>query len=237
LRDLAGIITRLAPPDFSFSLDGNEQFLSSESFHDFWQEITADRGLRDFFRHALFIEQPLNRKVALTPGVAVMGEWDGLPPIIIDESDATIESTPNALELGYAGTSHKNCKGVIRGILNRCLIAYHGQQAGHARYLMSGEDLVNIGPLGLLQDLEIQAVLGNESVERNGHHYFAGLQAFPHETQQRLLRAHPDLYHATEDGWPTLSIRRGRLDLTSLHAAPFAYGFELPLEEYEEVSV
>jgi len=237
LRSLARIITRLAPPDFSFSLDGNEQFLSSESFHDFWQEITADPALRDFFRHALFIEQPLNRKVALTPGVAVMGEWDGLPPIIIDESDAVIESTPNALELGYAGTSHKNCKGVIRGILNRCLIAHRAEQSPKGRYLMSGEDLVNIGPLGLLQDLEIQAVLGNESVERNGHHYFTGLKAFPPKTCRRILQAHPDLFHLDEAGWPTLSIRHGRLDLTSLHAAPFAYGFELPLEEYEEVSL
>jgi len=235
LRELAKVIGRLASPDFRFSLDGNEQFLSSEAFHDFWLEVSGDPGLRDFFRHALFIEQPLNRKVALSPQVAVMREWEGLPPIIIDESDATIESTPTALGLGYAGTSHKNCKGVIRGVLNRCLIAKRAQEAGQRRYLMSGEDLVNIGPVALLQDLEIQAVLGNRSVERNGHHYFAGLRAFPPETQRRLLEAHPDLYHATSDGWPTLSIRNGELDLRSVHAAPFAVGFDLPFEEFEEV--
>ncbi len=237
LRELAEVITRAAPSDFTFSLDGNEQFGSCESFHAFWLEVVDDPRLRSFFEHVLFIEQPLSRKAALADDVAAMREWHGLPPVIIDESDATVESTPRALTLGYAGTSHKNCKGVLRGILNRCLINHRARENPGHRFLMSGEDLVNIGPVALLQDLEIQSILGNASVERNGHHYIAGLSAFPVKTCAALLKAHPDLYRRTEAGWPTLRIERGKLDLSSLHRAPFAVGFDLPLEEYEAVAV
>ncbi len=102
---------------------------------------------------------------------------------------------------------------------------------------MSGEDLVNIGPVALLQDLEIQSIPGNTSVERNGYHYIAGLSAFLAKTCAALLKAHPDLYQSTEAGWPTLCIERGKLDLSSLHRAPFAVGFDLPHEEYEAVPV
>lgn len=233
LRTLADVIGRLAPADYAFSLDGNEQFSTCAAFKAFWDEVLSDPALPAFFEHALFIEQPLGRKIALGDEVAQIKDWSGLPPIIIDESDAEIGSTPRALELGYAGTSHKNCKGVQRGIMNRCLINALGQETGQPeRYLMSGEDLVNIGPVGVLQDLSLQAILGNETVERNGHHYFAGLDKFPPTTCERLLAAHPELYHVSASGWPTLTIINGTLDVRSLHAAPFSYGYAFPVEEY-----
>ncbi len=59
---------------------------------------------------------------------------------------------------------------------------------------MSGEDLVNIGPVALLQDLAAQAALGNASVERNGHHYFRGLSVFPPSISEAMLARHGDLY-------------------------------------------
>ena len=62
---------------------------------------------------------------------------------------------------------------------------------------MSGEDLANIGPVALLQDLAVVASLGVRSVERNGHHYFAGLSAFPRAVQQQILTHHGDLYERT----------------------------------------
>ena len=34
---------------------------------------------------------------------------------------------------------------------------------------MSGEDLANVGPVALLNDLAVMSVLGVEDVERNGH--------------------------------------------------------------------
>jgi len=232
LRQLAELIPRLAPADFLFSLDGNEQFKTCADFRAFWQTVAGDGALKPFFAHCLFIEQPINRKEALTDAMMEIQTWADLPPIIIDESDATLESTPRALHLGYAGTSHKNCKGVMRGILNRCLINSHRTRQPElaARYLMSGEDLVNIGPVALPQDLVIQAVLGNATVERNGHHYFAGLQAFPAAIQQAMLEAHPDLFIRSPSGWPTLAIKNGGIGLHSILNAPFAVGCDLPME-------
>src|SRR5207247_11402064 len=61
------------------------------------------------------------------------------------------------------------------------------QQENRASSLiMSGEDLCNVGPLALLQDLAAMAALGINSVERNGHHYLAGLSQFPASTQQQI---------------------------------------------------
>jgi hypothetical protein len=90
--------------------------------------------------------------------------------LIIDESDAELDSLPRALALGYHGTSHKNCKGVFKGIANACLLEALRRQSGGDRLVMSGEDLANIGPVALLQDLAVVATLGVSSVERNGHH-------------------------------------------------------------------
>jgi hypothetical protein len=229
LRVISAVLAAAGTRNIAFSLDGNEQFATCADFHRFWQAIQADAGLSGFMRHCRFIEQPVARKAALADGMAEMRDWHDLPPVIIDESDASIDSLPRALTLGYAGTSHKNCKGVIRGVLNRCLLT-HRQRAGVLpRAVMSGEDLVNIGPLALLQDLVVQAALGNASVERNGHHYFAGLSAFPPAMRAALLAAHPELYRPTHQGWPTLRITHGVLDLSGLNRAPFGAAFTLPL--------
>ena len=66
---------------------------------------------------------------------------------------------------GYAGTSHKNCKGIFKGLINRCLIEQ--RRSDGETTIMSGEDLCNVGPVALLQDLAVCAALGIESVERN----------------------------------------------------------------------
>jgi hypothetical protein len=55
--------------------------------------------------------------------------WPEAPPMIIDESDAELTSLRRALELGYRGTSHKNCKGVFKGLANRCLVESVSSQA------------------------------------------------------------------------------------------------------------
>ena len=234
LRAIADVIETHVVGNFLFSLDGNEQFHTCTDFHVFWEEILRDGKLKHFFEHVLFIEQPLNRKVALSDAAADMKHWQELPPVIIDESDAVIESLPRALELGYAGTSHKNCKGVCRGIMNRCLINFLNKKEATDRYVMSGEDLVNIGPVGLLQDLTIQSTLGIESIERNGHHYIRGLGDFPETVQQLVLEHHSDLYELTEKGgWPSLRIKDGSLELSSVNSAPFGYGYDFPFEAFE----
>lgn len=235
LRRVAEILRRLAPPDHAFSLDGNEQFPSMETFRLFWEKAHEDAGLRGFCRRLLFVEQPLHRDVALgSEAGAELGSWPDAPPVIIDESDATPEDLRRALALGYAGTSHKNCKGVFKGVAHRCLIEH--RRLGAGRLLMSGEDLCNIGPVALLQDLAVMTALGIDSVERNGHHYHAGLSQFPEPVREAVLAAHPDLYRRTPAGWPTLRVEQGRVATGTINAAPFGVGFTVEPEWFPAIA-
>jgi hypothetical protein len=260
------VIQQHAPPHFAFSLDGNEQFQSLAEFRAFWEALTRHLALREFWeKHLLFVEQPLHRETALEPEVGpALQKWPERPPLIIDESDASLEDLPSALRLGYAGTSHKNCKGVFKGIANRCLLLQAGQNSNlssnssaadaspwsvvshnsarrlapavPSKTLMSGEDLCNVGPVALLQDLAVMAALGIRSVERNGHHYHAGLSLFPERIQQQVLAHHPDLYQRSRAGWPTLRIAEGEIGLGSVNGSPFGVGFLLDVEQFSPVA-
>jgi hypothetical protein len=202
-------------------------------FRTFWEELCLAAELRGFFDNLLFVEQPLHRDVALQPEVAgMLKDWPSRPTLIIDESDAELDSLPRALALGYSGTSHKNCKGVFKSIANACLLAHLRREEPARRLIVSGEDLANIGPVALLQDLAVCASLGIESVERNGHHYFAGLSMFPDQVQRQVLEAHGDLYHASRDGWPTLTIRDGAVQTRSVVEAPFGVGPMIRVEQF-----
>jgi hypothetical protein len=238
LRRIAEVVDGHARRDFAFSLDGNEQFRSLPEFRDYWNAIGRRVGLQRFLEHLLFVEQPFHRDVALEPSaVGTLKEWPERPPLIIDESDAELDSLPRALELGYAGTSHKNCKGVFKGIANACLLAQRRREPRLGPALLSGEDLANIGPVALLQDLAACAALGIESVERNGHHYFAGLSMFPHGVQKQVLESHGDLYRPSRDGWPTLAVTDGKVSLDSVNRAPFGVGFALDVEQFTPLAV
>ena len=236
LRTVAAAIDQHAPSNHAFSLDGNEQFKSVDDFRKHWIRLADNSTLVPFFQHLLFVEQPLHRDIALEKSVKEgFDDWPDRPPIIIDESDATIKSLPTALDLGYAGTSHKNCKGIFKGVANACLLNTR-RESGHTS-VISGEDLCNVGPVAVIQDLAVMAALGIESVERNGHHYMAGLSQFPEVTQRQVLDSHTGLYRISELGWPTLDIRDGQIDLTSVNSQPFGTGFELDLSPFREISL
>ena len=214
---LADIFEHHAPPDYRFTLDGNEQYRTIRDFRDHWDAHRADPQLSKFFEHLLFVEQPLHRDVALSDEVApALAAWPGAPRMIIDESDGELTSLPRALELGYAGTSHKNCKGIVKGIANACLLAKRGGGT-----VLSGEDLANVGPIALLQDLAMMSILGISHVERNGHHYFRGLGMWPPEVRSAVLDYHGDLYRRHAEGFPTLHIESGAIHIASVNRAPF----------------
>jgi len=237
LQQIAAILDAHAPTDYAFSLDGNEQFKSIEAFRAFWESLLREPSLTSFLKHLYFVEQPLHRDFALSDAVGTaLADWPERPPMIIDESDSELTSLPRALSLGYAGTSHKNCKGVFKGIANRCLLLQRKQTQPEHPWLMSGEDLCNQGPIALLQDLAVMGGLGIESVERNGHHYVAGLSAYSAEVQQQVLTAHPDLYHPTAQSWASLTITEGRISLESINGAPFGSGFKLNCADFPEVT-
>lgn len=239
LRLIAGTAHGGALDDFAFTLDGNEQYGDVESFQSFWLAASADPALTSFLRHLLFVEQPFHRDVALEGQLTLdLRAWAGRPPMIIDESDGHLTDLATALDSGYVGTSHKNCKGVFKGIANACLIEHRRRQDPRGSYVISAEDLANVGPVALLQDLAVIATLGIEHTERNGHHYFLGLSMLPADMQEAVLSSHGDLYRRHEGGFPSLDVTGGQIDIGSVVDAPFGFSSAMdpsrfvPLEEW-----
>jgi len=218
LRELSRLLERQTRGEYFVTLDGNENFKDFAVFREFWQKAATDPALRELWRRIIVTEQPVHRDKALSDDPALR-EWPDRPRLIIDESDGAVGDLPRALALGYAGTSHKNCKGIVKGIANACLLEKR-RRAGE-RVVLTGEDLCNLGPVALLQDLAMMALLGIEHVERNGHHYYRGLSLWPAEWQDAVLAAHGDLYDRHRDGFVCLRIREGRVALGSMNAAPF----------------
>ncbi|MEX0776984.1 MAG: hypothetical protein WD042_14865, partial [Phycisphaeraceae bacterium] len=194
--------------EFAFTLDGNEQYHQVAPFRELWETLAGDELLKPFLKRMIVVEQPLHRDMALSEQAEILlRDWKDRPPIIIDESDAELGSLRRAIECGYVGTSYKSCKGVFKGVANACLIEFMNRlrgdddvEAKRQGFVMTGEDLCNVGPVALLQDLAVAANLGIEHVERNGHHYFAGLSMLPPEVQELVLGAHGDLYQRVDPG-------------------------------------
>ena len=235
LRQISEVIERHSP-SCAFTLDGNENFRAVEPFRALWEGLWTDPLVAPFLGGLIFVEQPFHRDVALSAETtADLLAWPGRPPMIIDESDASTDSLRLALAGGYAGTSHKNCKGVFKGLANACLIE-HRRRSNHGQALhISAEDLTNLGPIALTQDLAVVATLGIRHAERNGHHYFAGLSQFPDSIQRETLRRHGDLFARYSGGYPVVRILGGTVDVGSVVDAPFGAGFEPDMAEFTPV--
>jgi hypothetical protein len=207
-------LSTLLPPGARFTLDANENYPDIRVFREHWNGWMARPALAAWLqRGLLLVEQPLHREASFQPETAAaFAAWPEHPPVIIDEADASLADLPRALALGYAGTSHKNCKGLLKGLANAMLLRRGGG-------ILSGEDLSNIGPVALLQDLAVMAALGVPHVERNGHHYFRGTSMWPAETGDSLCAAHPGLYERRGD-FAALRIHDGSLDSRTAAASP-----------------
>ena len=222
------------------TVDANEGYENAREFRTQWESHVENPELAGVIDHVAYVEQPLPRDDALTEETGeVLRGWDERPPIIIDESDDDLDSAGRAIDRGYAGTSHKNCKGVMKGVVNRCLIGKRRRENDGREYVMSGEDLTTIGPVELLQDLAVMGTLGMDHVERNGHHYYRGLSFLPEDLQGTLIEAHGDLYRRHDDGFATLDVSDGRVEFGSVIDAPFGRDFDLdpsrftPLSEWD----
>lgn len=203
------------------TLDGNEQYAHAEQIEEFLDRLDAAPQLAGFRRKIAFIEQPLPRAIALDTDVNAIALR---MPVLIDESDATIDAFVRGRASGYTGVSSKSCKGVYKSILNaaRC-VAW--TQASGKTFFQSGEDLTMQAGVGLQQDLALVGWLGLTHVERNGHHYVNGMSALPPQEQARFAQEHAALYEQSA-GATRLHITQGEIDLSSLACRGFATGIE-----------
>ena len=212
LSAIAAVLDRIGEP-YHASLDGNEQYENVEGVLELWREIKAHPRLKRLASSIVFIEQPIKRQNALAKDVSALSRE---VPVIIDESDDSLEAFPRAKALGYRGVSSKTCKGLYKSLVNAARCAAWGEG-----YFMSGEDLTIQPGLALQQDLALVSLLGLTHVERNGHHYVNGMAALPVAEQEAFLRNHPDLYERSH-GAVRVRIEKGLLQIKSLDCPGFA---------------
>jgi len=209
LAKIATILDRDGAP-YWVTLDANEAFAETAQVDDAIRTLLATPVLARFAQRILYLEQPVRR-----------ADWRSQPvhrlalPIIIDESDATLEDFPRAHTLGYKGVSIKSCKGVYKALLNaaRCTRLADGA-------FISAEDLNHPPGVALQQDLAVAALLGLQHAEKNGHHHI-GFRRCEARAFETLTAQHASLY-AFDTNCFRLRIERGTANLASLDSPGFA---------------
>lgn len=239
LTRLADLLQRHLGADYRLTLDGNEQYKRAEDFEALIAAIRSRPALSTLWSSVVAIEQPFDRGIALSPEhTGGLRELCRSKPVIIDESDGTLDAYPQALELGYRGVSSKNCKGAIRSVLNAGLTWLRNDRGRRSDYLMTGEDLCTVGIVPVQSDLCLAAALGLPHVERNGHHYHPGLSYLPEPARAAALAAHGDFYRE-EHGIVGPAILDGRFQIDSLQCPGFGFAVEpdlatmVPMEEWK----
>lgn len=228
---------RLIGELYVVSLDGNEQYESLGDFARLLEAMAKVSALARFRKAIAFVEQPLDRAVALDPEATKGLDALGVP-VIIDESDGELDSFKEAVKLGYRGVSAKNCKGIFKSFLNRSLVEkWNGRRERGAALFMSAEDLTTLPIISLQQDLATARALGITHVERNGHHYVKALAHCSRRERYQATRLHRDLYRGGEDA-ARLRIEGGLVRVASLGTPGYGGAFEpdlpsmMPLEQW-----
>lgn len=230
LRTIAALVERKRGADYRITLDGNEQYHAAAEFDELIAAIAAAPELATLWQNTLLIEQPLARDIALderhTEGIRRLSQSK---PVIIDESDGTLESYARAIAVGYRGVSSKNCKGPIKSILNAGLTWHLNSHRtelrpvlSEAEFVMTGEDLCSVGVIPTQADLCLAATLGLTHVERNGHHFHPGLSYLPEAEQRAALAVHGDFY-TEQHGRISPHIVDGRFEIGSLQCVGFGF--------------
>jgi L-alanine-DL-glutamate epimerase-like enolase superfamily enzyme len=214
LAAIAAVLDRIPEP-YHASLDGNEQYADVDAVLALWRAIRAEPRLKRLSASIIFIEQPIKRQNAFSADVSVLSREK---PVIIDESDASLDAFPRAKALGYKGVSSKTCKGLYKSLINAARCAEWGDG-----YFMTGEDLTIQAGIALQQDLALVSLIGLTHVERNGHHYVNGMAALPEREQDAFLKAHPDVYERSH-GAVRLRIQNGLIEVKSLGCPGYASG-------------
>ncbi|MGQ3198280.1 MAG: enolase C-terminal domain-like protein, partial [Hydrogenophaga sp.] len=80
------------------TLDGNEQYADADAFAAFLDRLLSTPALWALAKRTVFVEQPIRRDAALERDVRSLGRRI---PLLIDESDATLDAFVRARELGY----------------------------------------------------------------------------------------------------------------------------------------
>jgi len=233
LARIARLLATHCGRDFRLTLDGNEQYKQADEFNALVDAIRAHPDLATLWENVLVIEQPFDRTIALTPQcTSALRAISRAKPVIIDESDDTLDAYTRAIDAGYRGVSSKNCKGAIKSILNAGLTWLANDRGTRSEFTMTGEDLCTVGVVPVQSDLCLAATLGLAHVERNGHHYHPGLRYLPESDRCAALKAHADFY-TDECGIVGPKITNGRFHIGSLQCPGFGFAVEPDMSTME----
>ncbi|MGE3171183.1 MAG: mandelate racemase [Planctomycetota bacterium] len=198
--------------DVAITVDGNEQFADLGAVADLLDAVAADPDGAALLGRLAHVEQPLPRAHTFAADAnRDLARVVRRAPLCLDEADSDPDAFRRALDLGWTGCSLKNCKGVFRALANFALARRRGGPA-----FVAAEDLTTLPLLSVQQDLATVTALGIPHVERNGHHYFRGLDHLPPAVARAASAAHGDLYAERTDGGATLCVHRGALRCASL---------------------
>jgi len=226
LTELAAFFESALEGQPTITLDGNERYADLASFLSMLEVTARDPLGARLVERIAFIEQPLDRVATFDlDATAAMSDLSVLAPVIIDEADGHVDAFTRAVALGYKGVSIKSCKGVFRALLNRGLVEVRGGEL-----FQTGEDLTNLPAVALQEDLALMCALGVEDVERNGHHYFRGLDHLPEAEQTSALDRHADLYGRELD-CGRVNITDGKMQTGSLACVGFGHEHDVAFED------
>ncbi len=215
--------------EYAFTLDGNEQYTEIAAFRELWKALHGDPTLSEVLEQLIFVEQPLNRTVALSNATPeAMARLDRPSADHHRRVGRQPDQSAQGVGLRLCGHEPQELQGRLQGRDQRLPAGQaHPARCPTMPAMLSGEDLSNVGPVALLQDLAVAASLGITHLERNGHHYFRGLSMYDDELQ--TASAGPSSGSLSS---PCRRLRRRLIDGRG-HAgrlvvdAPFGLGFEL----------
>jgi len=230
---LAQIAEVLPAGDVTISLDGNEQYDDPADLMGLLDRLEhGERATRRLYDAILYLEQPLDRTVALdSTRAGAIGALSARKPMVIDESDESLTTFKESVALGYRGVSSKACKGMTKALANLALCQRFNEEAGQpGHYTLTGEDLTNVPVVALHQDLAHLAALGVTHAERNGHHYVRGLDYLPESERQTCAQLHAGLYEQPDDDLVCLAVTDGRIGVQSLQLPGLGVGVDIDPE-------
>jgi len=216
LNRLAEIWKIIGATGPTITLDGNEACEDPASLERFLDQFAA--RLPDMYSRVQFVEQPMSR--SKTHDDSLAGEIARIArkkPLVIDEADGYLHAFRDAAAIGYQGVSHKNCKGIFKSLANFALCQSRSRKG--KSLFVTAEDLTNMPVTALQQDFAVISALGLTHAERNGHHFFCGLNHLQEKEQSDALRYCPKLYRQ-ENGQTMLRVDRGRVDISGLSGMP-----------------
>lgn len=235
---LAVLFDQRCKSEYRVTLDGNEQYPDLEALERLLDAIRSKPYGDRFVESVLYVEQPLPRELALQPEVGpAVARLAERKPVVIDESDELPESFERAVGLGYTGVSHKGCKGIFKSLRNRTLILSLNRDAGRPVHFQTGEDLSAVGVIALHEELASLSALGVKHCERNGHHFFRGLDHLPAAERASAAAAHADIYEERGDStFPRIEDGVIKADSVQCpgygYAAEIAFSERVPLEQW-----